>query len=365
MFADINLRKLAEMTTLKRTFLSVYISGPHSATDIKNRFKKLRRALKGGRAEKDEREHFDENVNAILNYLERNPLQSGSLCIFSCWALDFFQAVRLTAPVKDLIWIDSSPYIRPLAELQEEYENVAVVVADNKKSRIFLVSSAVAGSEDVIKGNVKNHVRKGGWSQQRYERRRDKQLLLYAREIANALSRLDKEEIFRRILLVGGKEIMRIVLDNLPQLLKKKVAEKALDLGKGEGAINNDIMDLFLEQERQSERDLWEKIRIEYLRGGLGVVGIYDVLSAAKEGRVEEMIVNRTFKPEGRRCRNCENLDAGVVKTCPACGSKSLFEIDVVNEIVEMLKLSGAEVDFANPIQTLVDAGEIAALLRY
>ncbi|MCK5186004.1 MAG: hypothetical protein KAR43_02650, partial [Deltaproteobacteria bacterium] len=72
-----------------------------------------------------------------------------------------------------------------------------------------------------------------------------------------------------------------------------------------------------------------------------------------------------TFKPEGRRCRNCENLDAGVAKTCSACGSKSLFEIDVVNEIVEMLKLSGAEVDFANPIQTLVDAGEIAALLRY
>jgi len=77
------------------------------------------------------------------------------------------------------------------------------------------------------------------------------------------------------------------------------------------------------------------------------------------------MIVNRTFKPKGRRCRNCENLDLAAVETCSTCGSKSLFEIDVVNEIVEMLKLSGAETDFADPIQTLVDAGEIAALLRY
>jgi len=365
MFSDVNLRKLTEMTSPERTFLSVFLAGPQSVAGLESRFQKVRRVLKDGCSEKDEREHFDENVKAVLNYLERNPLKSGSLCIFSCWALDFFQAVPLTAPVKDLVWIDSSPYIRPLAELQDEYENVAVIIADNKKARIFLVSSALSGSEEVVKGNVKNHVKKGGWSQQRYERRRDKQLLLYAREIIDALSKLEKEEKFRRILLVGGKEILRIVHENLPHALKSKVAEKALDLGKGKGAVNKDIMDLFFDQERQSEQDLWEKIRSEYLRGGLGVVGLDEVLSAAKVGRVEKMIVNRTFKPKGRRCRNCENLDLAAVETCSTCGSKSLFEIDVVNEIVEMLKLSGAETDFADPIQTLVDAGEIAALLRY
>jgi len=365
MFSDVNLRKLTEMTSPERTFLSVFLAGPQSVTGLESRFQKVRRVLKDGCSEKDERVHFDENVKAVLNYLERNPLKSGSLCIFSCWALDFFQAVPLTAPVKDLVWIDSSAYIRPLAELQDEYENVAVIIANNKKARIFLVSSAVAGSEEVVKGNVKNHVKKGGWSQQRYERRRDKQLLLYAREIIDALSKLEKEEKFRRILLVGGKEILRIVHENLPHALKNKAAEKSLDLGKGDGAVNKDIMDLFFEQERQSEQDLWEKIRSEYLRGGLGVVGLDEVLSAAKVGRVEKMIVNRTFKPKGRRCRNCENLDLAAVETCSTCGSKSLFEIDVVNEIVEMLKLSGAETDFADPIQTLVDAGDIAALLRY
>jgi peptide subunit release factor 1 (eRF1) len=363
--SDIDLRKLAAMTAPERAFLSVYIAGPKSATELDRRFQKVRRVLKGGAAEKDEREHFDENVKTVQRYLERNPLKSGSLCMFVCWALDFFQAVLLTARVKDLVWVDSSPYISPLAELQDEYENVAVVIADNKKARIFLVSSAVAGSEEVVKGNVKNHVRKGGWSQQRYERRRDKQLLLYAREIVGGLVRLDREEEFRRVLLVGGKEILRAVHDDLPQALRSKVAEKALDLSKGESTVNKDIMDLFFEQERQSERDLWEKIRGEYLRGGLGVVGLDAVLSAARTGRVEQMIVNRTFKPEGRRCRDCENLDLGALESCSACGSKSLFEVDVVNEIVEMLKLTGATADFADPIDTLVEAGEIAALLRY
>ncbi|MCK4625846.1 MAG: hypothetical protein KAV00_11080, partial [Phycisphaerae bacterium] len=159
MFADVDLRKLAEVTAPERAFLSVYISGPKSAAELEKKFQKIRRVLKGGRVEKDEREHFDENVKSVGEYLKRNPLTSGSLCIFSCWVLDFFEAIPLAATVEDLVWIDSSPYIRPLAELQDEYENVAVVVADNKKARIFLVSSAAAGSAETVRGNVKNHVK--------------------------------------------------------------------------------------------------------------------------------------------------------------------------------------------------------------
>ena len=138
-----------------------------------------------------------------------------------------------------------------------------------------------------------------------------------------------------------------------------------LTIARGVFFIIQDIMELFLEQERRSELDLWEKIQGHYLRGGLAAVGIDEVLWAAKSGRVEEMIVNRSFSPEGRRCRDCTNLEIGVAQRCSGCGSESLFRIGVVNEIVEMLKLSGAEVDFADHIEALEEAGEIAALLRY
>jgi peptide chain release factor subunit 1 len=365
MFADVDLRKLAEMTAPERTYLSVYIAGRHSLGDLEKKFRKVRSMLKGGGIEKDEREYFDENVSLVMKYLQQNPLKSGSLCIFACWVLDFFKIIPLTAPVKDLVWIDSSPYIRPLADLQDEYENVAVVVADNKKAQIFLISAAIASSEEVIKGNVKNHVKKGGWSQKRYERRRDKQLHLYAHEIVEALSRLHGEENFRRILLAGGKEILHLVHEGLPYELQKQVVEKHLYLGQEEGEIHKDIMDLLLEQERTSDQDLWERIRTEYFKSGLAVTGLDEVLNAAKERRVEKMIVSRTFRPEGRKCYNCSNVHSGVVEACAACGSKSLFKIDVVNEIVEMLEQTGADTHFVDPIQTLMDAGEIAALLRY
>ncbi len=365
MFASIDLAKLSDISASERACLSLYVASPASLTNLEKRINRVRSALKRDGADKSEREHFDENIKGVKKHLAKHPLESGSLAVFSCWALDVFEVYALASPVNDLLWVDSSPYIRPLAELQDEYEDVAVVVADNKKARIFLVSSAKAGQESVVSGNVKNHVKKGGWSQQRYERRRDKQLLLYAREIAHALKELDKTESFRGILLVGGKEILRILFDNLPRPLQGKVHKKAIDLSKGESVINRDIMDLFQEQERQSEQALWEHIRTETLREGLGLVGLENVLRAAKAGQIDTMIVDRHFRPGGKRCRDCEDLLPGTPQTCSQCGSTSLFEVDMVNELVELVKQSRGEIDFSDPIDTLTQAGQIAALIRY
>ena len=93
--------------------------------------------------------------------------------------------------------------------------------------------------------------------------------------------------------------------------------------------------------------------------------GIEAVLAAAQIGRVEPVLVDRAYTPEGRRCRDCDHLEDHVLSSCPAGGSASVFAVDVVNEIVELLKQSGADTDFADAIETLTESGEIAALLRY
>jgi len=365
MATDIDLRELSSLMAQDCAFLSIYISRPKELDGLAKRFRKVRKVLKSGSGGKDEKEYFDQNVKVVEEYLTRNPLTSGGLCLFSCWVLDFFKAIPLSMPVEDLVHVDSSPFIRPLAEFQDEYENVAVVVVDNKKARVFFVSSAVADQEEIIVGNVKNHVKKGGWSQQRYERKRDKQLLLYSKEIVKVLHTLEEQEHFRRIVLVGSKETIRVIQENIPKAMREKIISRAVDLSKSEGDLNKEILDLLMEKERRSEKDLWEYIRNEYLKNGLGIVGLSSVLEAAKEGRVEKLIVERDFKPAGQRCRDCEDLHIGILAECPKCNSKSLFEVDMVNEIVEFLNLSSAEVDFSDPIETLTEAGRIAALIRY
>lgn len=359
------IRELAELSATSRAFLSVFLSDPDAVKGLESRLRRMRKALDGEGEDRDEIQILDEDTKLILEYLEKHPHKTGSLCLFSCWLLDFLKVVQLEKPVGDLIWFDSSPYIRPLAEYQDEYETAAVVVADNKRARVFLVSTGRAETPESIKGNVKNHVRKGGWSQQRYERRRDKQLLHYARDIVDVLSGLARNKEFQRILLVGGKEAIQAVEENLPKALKERVSHRAVDLGKPEDAINEDIWELFREQERGSEHDLWEKIRNEYFRGGLGVVGLQDVLNAAKAARIEQMIVNRGFRPTGVRCRGCDEVNPEAVDSCTSCGSDSLYEVDVVNEIVEFVVSSGGEVEFVDSIPALASAGNVAAFLRY
>src|SRR6185295_15467110 len=166
MFNKIDLRELAQISGPERAFVSLYLAAPESLNGLKGRLDTIRALLSESPAEA---EHFEENLKLVETWLAEHTWTSEGLCLFVCWALDFVRAHPLSVAVPDMIWVDSSPYIRPLAELQDEYENFAVVAADNSASRIFFVTSARPDEDARIKGDIKNNVKKGGWSQKRYE----------------------------------------------------------------------------------------------------------------------------------------------------------------------------------------------------
>lgn len=363
MFHQVDLRALAEKNSADRAFLSLYIKDRDGLKRLASRIRSMETLLA---AQPDEADHLKENLKLVEDWLAANKKQTGPLCLFACWLEDYLKVIPLAvAPPKEEILLDSSPYIRPLAEMQDEYETFAVVAADNKAARIHLVASATAIEDEKIKGNIKNHVRVGGWSQQRYERRRDKDILHYAKEVAEALAELEKNEPFQRLILVGGREAIDAIEKQLPKhLADKLVGDKVLDLKQGEQSINQEIFDLFFEEERRDEAALWKLIRNRSLSGGLAVTGIQPVLDSVQQGRVEQVLVNRGLQAAGMRCRQCETLFLPA-DNCPGCGSQDLFEVDLVNEIVELLAKTSAAADFCDPIPGLSEVGGIGALLRY
>jgi peptide chain release factor subunit 1 len=363
MFNNIDLRELAAISGPERAFLSLYLSTPESLAGLKNRIETIRSMLSDNPIES---EHFEENLKMAEAWLAQHTWTTDGAAIFVSWAMDLVRAYPLTAKVPDFLWVDSSPYIRPLAELQDEYENFVVVAADNTASRVFFVTSAVADQDSRIKGDVKNNVKKGGWSQKRYERRRSNELMHYAKEIVDVLTELDQKQTFSRLFLVGSQETMTEIESALTSPLAAKLAgKKNVDFSAGDDPIFDTGFDLFFTAEREAEAQLWEKIKAEYCRGGLAVTGAEEVLKAAAVGRVEKMAVTRDAKIPGMRCRDCENLLPGTPETCTICGSADVFKVDLVNELVELLALSSAEADFVDPIPSLSEAGDVAALLRY
>ncbi|CAN5896737.1 hypothetical protein BH23PLA1_BH23PLA1_04080 [soil metagenome] len=363
MFQGINLRELSEMRGPERAFVSLYSSGSDGLDLLKGRVQRLREILAD---DTDEAEHFERNMDLLREALEADREPSPGLCLFACWALDFLRVYPLPVPVLSLLRVDAAPYIRPLAELQDEHEDFLIIAENSQGARVFQVTSATAEQEDQVKGDVKNRVRKGGWSQQRYARRREKQLHDYAKEVAERLEVLCRQQEFDRIILLGSDEATREIESSLSQQVAARVVgRKSVDLHCSDQDLVEQAYALYFEEERASEERLWETIKGEYLRGGLAVAGAADVLEAALVGRIEAMIVTRDAKLPGVRCRDCGQVVAGAPTTCPACASDSVFPVDLVEDLVHQLEQTSAEAEFTDPIPGLSKLGDVAALLRY
>lgn len=361
----IDIRGLSEMQGPERAFLTFYGSGPEALTVLDDRARRIRSLLQG---EDAELEHFEESLRLLRAELpESGELGAPGVVVFSCWALDYVRRYPLSIPPRNLLWIGSSPYVRPLAELQDEYIPFVVVTANHREARIHRVVSAVPLEEDRVRGDVKNHVKKGGWSQKRYQRRRENERLHYGKEVAEALERLRAEEPFERLVLLGTPEVLAEVREALPQAIAETiVGERSVDLGNGEnGELFEEAFELYFEQEREDEAELWERIQGEIARDGLAAAGEREVLAAALAGRVETLVVTRDARIEGMRCRDCELLAAAKPQQCPRCRSTSVFEVDLVNELVELTARTSARTEFVDPLPGLAELGHVAALLRW
>lgn len=365
MFQKINLHELAELRGAERAFLSLYAPGNRAKDLLHEREERIRAFLSD---EPDELEHFNENVKLLQSALDDNPetLSSEGVALFACWALDRVHGFPLAVEVPELVRVGPSPHIKPLAELQDEYETFVVVVADNHGAHIELVAGAQVTDEERVHADVKNRVKKGGWSQKRYARRREKELHLYAKEVVERLQEMDKKTDFDRVVLLGSKEAMEEIEKTLPQPLREKlVGKRSVDVNGDEDAMLEEAFELFFEEERRSEQRLWDRIKNEYMKDGLAVAGATKVLDAVKVGRVDALVVTRDAEIQGTRCRDCENVVHGTPKTCQICGSKSVFPVDLVEELVDHAARTDARVDFADPISGLTEVGDVAALLRY
>lgn len=364
MLQDIDLRKLAEKAGSERAFVSAYLTGEAGWRRVEARAEKIAGMLAD---DSDAATHFRESYRLVRDWIGDHPPEEGKgSCVFASYVLDFVQGHQVSVPVPDTLYLGTTPYVRPLARLQDTYEKFALVVADNTATRIYLVAAEHTELEDRIKGDIKNRVKKGGWSQKRYARKRKSDLHDYAGEVADALEELDREESFHHIVLLGSEETTREIREALNTPLSDRViGEKTADLDADTAELVDDAYDVYFKEERREDRHLWEEIRDDYFSGGPAAVGSEDVLMALLNGRAERLLVTQDVKMTGVRCRDCDNVAAGEPDQCPYCKKADLIPLDLVNELVRRAELTDADVDFTAPLSGLSKVGEVAALLRY
>lgn len=364
MLQDIDLRELAELRGNGRDVVSAYFAGAEGLSQLSKRQTVIADLLEEDPLEAD---NFAASMQNIRELLEDHDLSGATgVCAFSSEILDFTKIFPISMGVPNRLRVGPAPFIRPLAELQDEYETFAVVACDNERTRIFTVTNESAEVEAAVRGGIKNHVRKGGWSQQRYERRRDEQLNRYGDDVVEQLQTIVSAHDIHRIVLIGSDETMQCISDALSDTLASRVVGcEAFDLDRPVDDLIRQAYESYFVDERDDEQDLWNRIKSETLAEGRGCTGPADTIAAAQIGRVEQAIVTRDVKLPAAKCRDCEHVDAGDSSTCSACHSHNVFPVDLVDALARHLELTSATLNFVDEIKGLVRVGHVGALLRY
>ena len=209
MIDAVTLRALSDLAGPERAFLTVYLDHGDDASVLDADLARVRALLADQPAEA---EHFEESLAVARRLLDAHSApqrrRAGGVRQLGGGA---GQRVPLPVPVGSRVWMGDAPYVRPAYELLDEHEPYAVAVLDNTSARIYLVAPDEVDEAGRVRGDVKNRVKKGGWSQKRYARRRDKQIEAYATEVADGLAALAGERPFARLVLVGSDEPVQAV----------------------------------------------------------------------------------------------------------------------------------------------------------
>jgi peptide subunit release factor 1 (eRF1) len=144
------------------------------------------------------------------------------------------------------------------------------------------------------------------------------------------------------------------------------IAEFVADMHIAPIDILSTTLNLVAESDQEHETKLVADTITAASKGGAGVHGLPDALYTLREGRVRQLLVDHGFNASGHRCAHCGYIAADQITVCPFCGERDIRAVpDAINEALVKALQSGVDVNIIRGNKELVDAGGIAATLRY
>ena len=200
------------------TFVSLYFDG-RDTDFIEHREEVVQSILTH-----DELRNFERTMKEIMAYLKKN--NSANIAIFASDAHDFFEVVSLPGTAENALVVDTSPYIRPLAEFADEWQAYTLVLLNSNHAKIFTFSCGEIAEEEELSADVMNKHKKGGMSQARFQRLRKGSIHAFLNEVVEELAQSAEGSI----ILAGPGETKKKLHEMLPQKLQEDVIAVVWDV---------------------------------------------------------------------------------------------------------------------------------------
>jgi peptide subunit release factor 1 (eRF1) len=368
------LDKLVDFEPTTIPVVSVYLNlqpDQHGRTpDLKpyleREFKSLARTWQAGTPERDS---FDRDTARLLAFVdERLDRCANGVALFACSAKDFFEFIQLEAPIDEhRIYVYNQPHLYHLALVDDENPRYAAVLTDANRARIFVFGLATKLEDRRITGKKMHRVKVGGWSQARYQRRVENAQQQHAREVAEHLGQIVRDEHVTQIVIAGDSETVPLLMEELTQELRGMVVEgPSLARDASEKEIFAATIDKIREETVKSDAGKVDRLLEAYRGRGLAVVGPEATLAALTNGQVDELLLSKLLEQTNQEP---VRIDAIVAPEIPDSGggteSDQPREVSLPDLLVTKGRQTGADITFIQDSTALESVGGVGAFLRW
>jgi peptide chain release factor subunit 1 len=367
------LRELAKLRPAGHKVLSLYLNLDPSefptprdrSTELESLLDVVERELREDSLDHDQRLELKQDVERIRTWYATEFDASGTrgVVIFSASGIDLFDVHLLGRPIRSEVTIDDSPFIEPLTTLPGG-DGYCVLLVDRQVARIL------AGGSDGLRElvNIVDDVHgwhdQGGWSQARFQRGIMKETKDHLKHANDELFRLSKRGLVQRLIIGTHDEMRGEVEGTLHSYLRDRIAGWIdIDIRATPAAVAEEVSPVIEDDERRREREWLDRLQSELGRNARGAAGLADTLEALNERRVEALLVQDGFRPEGYASAAADFLSTEPGES--PTGEELQKRDDVIEPALESALEQSSEVVVVRHHPDLEALGSIGAVLRF
>jgi peptide subunit release factor 1 (eRF1) len=340
---------------------------------LKNRVREVVQALPRlglDRATQDEVERDLERIQTHLRSPGNLPSTQG-IALFACGPIGLFEAIPLPFVYRSRVAVDSSPLVRELASVEDEFGRLLTVVLDRTAARFFEVTAYDATELPGLRADSTRGKRfrsdsdgSSGWGEHTYHNRIREEKQRHFEGIARELFAIDRRQPAHGIVLAGTGTEAAAVEPFLHNYLVERVLGTARLNPKDASPAKVHEATLAVREawERDSERALVHEMQ-EALGSGWSVNGMTPTLRALSRGQVRALLVHADAGEPGFRCADTGRL-ALTQRDCRGEG-EPVPVLDVVDDAIEEGLRQGVDVNVVYEPEARDAIEGLAGLLRF
>jgi peptide subunit release factor 1 (eRF1) len=381
------IEKLGSMEPNGKQFFSIYINAEagQNGRDTYPIWLKTELSDEEQKYKDDEAElgRFTALTERINNFVENeaDPSANGIAIFASLGEGDYFEVVQLDVPFPESRFHSSDrPHIFPLARAVHENPRYAVLWADKNKADIYVFGGETRIRSDVdaqskvesIENEVTSGTSAGGWSQQRFQRRRENFALQHAKEVVAELEEVMKKYSVEHLIIAGDEEtILPVIKPELSKPLEDKlIGSVSIADYQSEDDIREKTLDVVTTEMATLQMKEVERVNdATKAAAKLGTLGVEDTLRALANGQVEELVI----------ASNIDSIDYSKKKikkilkeyepgddTAPTDATVNVSDAaEIADQLVMRAINTAAKIMFVKDDSLLEDAGGVGSILRF